>query len=293
VATVTVEPGVDIWYEVAGREGPAVVLLAGATFQAVQWEPAFVEPIVAAGYQVVRFDWRDVGSSTWRSFREHPYTGVDFVDDVIAIIDDAGLHSTGFEQVHLVGFSMGGVIAQLLAGLHPERVRSLTTLSAGFAGDFVREDTPRYREVWSYLTSEKPAGPGDEELESFLLGQWRGLCGKAVDFDEAAWRERIRSWIARGHNPRCPHMRTPAYEQTTGEWIGDPDGRTAVVRRVTAPTLVVHGDDDGMFTLGNAHAICDAVPHAELHVLSGRGHDLFVDPLEPVHELLLAFLARS
>jgi pimeloyl-ACP methyl ester carboxylesterase len=288
VAIVGTDPGVEIWYDVTGVAGTPVVLLAGAASQAIQWEPPFIDPIVARGHRVVRFDWRDVGLSTWRSYREHPYTGADLAADMIAVIDDAGRTHPGFDRVHLVGFSMGGLVAQLVAGLHPERVRSLTTLSTGFAGQVVVDESPRYREVWEFLANERAAGPDD--LESFLLRQWRLMSGCDIEFDEPAWRERIRAWVERGHNARCPHFAAPAYERTTGEWVGDPVARTEVVRRIACPTLVLHGDDDGMFAPGNAAAIAETVPHAEVHLLPGRGHDLFVEPLAPVHDLLLAHL---
>lgn len=290
MARVVVAPGTELWYERVGGSGPAVVLLAGATNQAILWEPSFVDPLVGAGYQVVTFDWRDVGLSTWRSFRETPYSSADLVDDVMSIIDDVGREHAGFDRVHLIGYSMGGAIAQLVAGLYPERVLSLTTLSGGYAPSIVRETTPRSEAVWGFLAGEKP---GADDLDAYLLRQWRVMCGRGFVFDDDAWSARIASWLARGHNPRCPHFRIVDYDQSVEGWPSDKAERTAIVQRISAPTLVMHGDDDGMFTPGNANAIAAAIPHARLKMLAGRGHETFVEPLDEVHTEIMAHLART
>jgi pimeloyl-ACP methyl ester carboxylesterase len=290
MVSVMTSGGAELWYSRVGGDGPGVVLLAGATNQAILWEPPFTDPLVEAGYQVVTFDWRDVGLSTWRSFREHPYSGADFVDDVIRIIDDVAQEQAGFERVHLIGYSMGGMVAQFLAGLHPDRVASLTTMSSGYAPAPLREPTRRRDEVWAFLANEKPA-PGD--VESYLLRQWRVLCGGGVEFDEAEWFARVSAWVARGHNVRCPHFATVAYERTVEGWVSDTDQRAAIVQRIKAPTLVIHGDDDGMFTPGNAEAIAAAVPQASVRILPGRGHELFVNPLREIHAAVLTHIGQA
>jgi pimeloyl-ACP methyl ester carboxylesterase len=254
------------------------------------WESSFVDPLLEAGYQVVTFDWRDVGLSTWRSFRETPYTGADLVEDVVSIIDDVGRDHPGFDRVHLIGYSMGGMVAQFIAGLYPERVLTLTTLSSGYAPAVVRESTPKSSEVWDFLASEKP---DSDDIEAYLLRQWRVVCGRGFVFDDDAWSARIASWVARGHNPRCPHFRTVPYEKTVDGWISNVDERTAIVQRISVPTLVMHGDDDGMFTPGNADAIAAAVPHARVKMLAGRGHETFVEPLDEIRSEILAHLARA
>lgn len=259
---------VSIWYDSHGGGPSPLLLLTGAASQAIQWEPAFYEPLVPHGHRVLRFDWRDIGLSTWRDFRSQPYTSGDLVDDVIAVLDEADVASA-----HLVGFSMGGLIAQLVAAHHPSRVRSLALLSAGFAGGPVIEDTPRARAAWGFLTGQRPRTP--DETRAWLLAQWRLLIGPALPFDEEQWRHRINLWLARGYNPRCPHFKIPRHEQAMGV---DLVARRALLSQVQVPTVVLHGDEDGMFTPGNATAIVETIPTATGIVLPGRGHDLFIDP---------------
>jgi pimeloyl-ACP methyl ester carboxylesterase len=275
--------GWDIWFDVHGADGPPVVLLSGAALQAILWEPEWFAPLLDAGYRVVRIDWRDMGLSTWGDFRERPYRLADLARDVPAVLDAAGI-----EQAHVVGFSMGGIVAQLVAVLHPERLASLTTLAAGFAGGMRLMDTPKSEAVYGYLTGPRPA---PDELASWLVGQWRIAAGRGFVFDEDEWEARVGRWMARGQNPRCPHMRIPAYEQRLADPAMASEAITAALGAVAVPTLVVNGDDDGTFTPVNAELIAATVPGARHVVLPGRGHDLFCDPTGEITGLLLDHLA--
>ena len=140
-------------------------------------EDAFLEPFLEAGFSVVRFDWRDTGLSTWRRFRDHPYS-------IDALMEDAWYVLDGFGSgaVDLVGFSMGGCVAQLMALQYPERVRSLSLIASGFASAIQLERGPRAQQFWGLLA----AGAGDQVQT--LVDQWRVLYGQAVPFDEGAWQ---------------------------------------------------------------------------------------------------------
>lgn len=274
--------GIDLWYDVHGAGDSAVLLLAGAACQATQWEPAFFEPLVDIGHRVVRFDWRDTGLSTWGDFRSRPYTVDDLVDDAIAVLDDAGIASA-----HFVGFSMGGLVAQGAAVHHPERVRSLALLAAGYYGGMLFEDTEQSRALGAFLMRPRPE---PDELEDWLVEQWRTLAGSRFDFVPEAWHRRAREWLARGYNTRCPHLKIPGHEERLGMPEQRPEWRAERLGRVRQSTLVVHGDDDGMFTPGNGEAIAATIPGARHVVLPGRGHDLFCDPTGEITSLLLEHL---
>jgi pimeloyl-ACP methyl ester carboxylesterase len=180
--------GIDLWYDVHGAGDSAVLLLAGAACQATQWEPAFFEPLVDIGHRVVRFDWRDTGLSTWGDFRSRPYTVDDLVDDAIAVLDDAGIASADF-----VGFSMGGLVAQGAAVHHPERVRSLALLAAGYYGGMLFEDTEQSRALGAFLMRPRPE-PDDSKTGSSSSGERSpdlastSFRRPGIDGRESGWR---------------------------------------------------------------------------------------------------------
>jgi pimeloyl-ACP methyl ester carboxylesterase len=98
--------------------------------------------------------------------------------------------------------------------------------------------------------------------------------------------------MERGQNPRCPHLRISAYEQQTADATAEPDRMREALAGVRVPTRVVHGDDDGMFTPANGELLASTIPGARLTLLTGRGHDLFLDPTGEVADLLLDHLER-
>ena len=277
--------GFDLWYDRRGSGRSAVVLLSGATLQATLWESVFTAPMVESGHTVIRIDWRDVGLSSRGDFRSAPYTLADLADDVVAVLDGAG-----FAEAHVVGFSMGGLVAQHVAILDPTRVRSLTLLASGYLGGPIMGGTPRAEAVLRVLL-DRVGKAGIDPIEA-EVAYWRLISGSALTYDEDRWRRRITEWIERGHNPRCPHLRIPQHEQSLDSWLADPEARAERVRRIDAPTLVVHGDDDGMFPPANGEALAADICHARLRVMEGRGHDLFLDPTGEISELVLEHVAE-
>lgn len=256
--------GVTLWAELVGDgDGEVVVLLAGMAMQATAWEDAFIRPFLAAGLRVLRFDWRDIGLSTWRSFREHPYRMDDLADDVIRVAD-----AFSCERFHLLGFSMGGCVAQLAAVSSPDRLLTLTLLSSGFASPIELTRTDRGTAIFASYAQPRPAS--DEEAIERQLEQWRLMTGRGADFDEDSWRRRVQGWVERGQNLSCPHLRLRDH-------VFGVD-RTAALAQLDFPTLVLHGTDDPMFPHRHGEAIAATIPTACLELLEGRGHEVFTDP---------------
>ena len=256
--------GVRLFSEgVALHEPEVALLLAGAAMQATAWADPFIEALTAQGIGVIRFDWRDIGRSTWRPFREHPYSIDELAQDVISLVD-------AFDRapVHLVGFSMGGCVAQLVSLKAPERVRSLSLLSSGFASLIEADRGERGRELFELFRLPRPTD--DREHVRRLVDQWRLLCGRDCAFDEESWTEQARAWVERGQNPSCPHIRL-------GPEVFGID-RTSQLARIAAQTLVLHGTDDPMFPCAHGEAIARCIPGAQLELFAGRGHDLHLDP---------------
>ena len=240
------------------------LLLAGAAMQATTWERQFFSVLNERGVGVIRFDWRDIGQSTWRRFKEVPYSIGHLAEDVASVAE-----AFGRDTVHLVGFSMGGCVAQLTALAHPARIESLSLLSSGFAS---RIDVPRPERAGALFDLFSLPRPVDrDEHVRRLVDQWRVLCGRAFVFDEDAWRRRAEAWVDRGQNPSCPHIRL-------GPQVFGVE-RAEELARLDVPTLVVHGTDDPMFPHVHGEAIARTIPAAKLTLLDGRGHDLHVDPV--------------
>ena len=116
--------GVELWWEDFGDPSkPTILLIVGAIAPALEWTPEFYEPLVDAGYHVVRFDNRDIGLSTWIDYEKAPYDLNDMATDTVSLMRELGIH-----HAHVIGGSMGGMIAQLVALDYPEHVQSLTPI---------------------------------------------------------------------------------------------------------------------------------------------------------------------
>ena len=169
ITRVVAVDDVDIWAERTGTGGNPVLLLTGAALQATAWEAAFTDVLLDAGFDVVRLDWRDVGRSTWRRFKERPYRAQTLVDDAAAVLD-----AFGIAQTHVVGFSMGGMMTQLLALHHPRRVRSLTVMASAFAssqGNDIVGSSERSQALFEVLALPRPEAK--EAQVQRLVEQWR------------------------------------------------------------------------------------------------------------------------
>jgi pimeloyl-ACP methyl ester carboxylesterase len=242
------------------------VLLAGAAMQATAWEDEPIGILLDADLGVVRFDWRDIGRSTWARFADTPYTIGTLVDDVLAVADAFGL-----ERFDLVGFSMGGCVAQLLALDHPEHIATMSLVSSGHASVIDVERPDRGGALLELFARPRPVD--DAEAAERLVDQWRLLCGSATPFDESAWRGRARAWVERGQNPSCPHIRL-------GPQVFGVD-RHHQLQGLQVPALVVHGTDDPMFPIAHGVALAETLPIVTFEALDGRGHDLHLDVRVP------------
>lgn len=264
-----------LWTERTGNPGhPAVLLIAGASAQGITFPDAMVDRLVGRGVQVIRFDHRDTGRSSIIDFDRHPYGLSDLAADALAILDAYGLPSA-----HIAGASMGGAIAQWLAVHEPARVSSLTLLST----------TPMSHDpgpVWQRALAGQPADPADlpPPTPRFLrhladsdgtpagveadVATLRAMNGDVRPFDEPAVRAMLRRCWARATDPSAA-----AHHGLIGRMKG-PD-LLAPLSTITAPTTIVHGDQDPIFTPAHSEALAAAIPSAHLHVVPGMGHVYF------------------
>jgi pimeloyl-ACP methyl ester carboxylesterase len=246
--------GIEIEYETFGDPKAApLLLIAGLGAQMLSWDEDFCQLLADRGFHVIRFDNRDAGLSTWMQ-------GEYRLDDMAA--DAAGLlHALGIPAAHIVGASMGGFIAQLVALNHPEQVLTLTSIMSGPNGD----DHVRPTEEGSAVLMVPAPETRDERIS---VGLWakQKLLGPADPFDAEYETRRIARAIDRGYHP-------PGFLRQL-QAIMAASGRLERLAAVRVPTLVIHGDADILVPVDNGRNVAAAIPGSRLLEIQGMGHDL-------------------
>ncbi|NEK57378.1 alpha/beta fold hydrolase [Geodermatophilus sabuli] len=261
---------IEIAYETFGSaEDPPLLLVMGLATQMIGWPDEFCRGLADRGLFVVRFDNRDIGLSTHlddagapdmgallTGSGSAPYALADMADDTAGLLDALGLDSA-----HVVGASMGGMIAQLLAIRHPARVRSLTSIMSTTGDPAV--GTPAEAAMGVLLAP--PAVDRDGAVQR-AVDTYRVIGSPGFEFDEASVRDRAGLSFDRRHNPAGVARQLAAILTTSD--------RTADLGSVAVPTLVVHGAQDPLVQVSGGRATAAAIPGADLHVVEGMGHDL-------------------
>jgi pimeloyl-ACP methyl ester carboxylesterase len=269
VSTASVGP-VDIVYETIGDPSdPPLLLVMGLGMQLIHWDLELCEQLAERGFHVIRFDNRDAGLSTKVSApvpnvmrlmaglpTKVPYLLSDMAADTFGLLDHLGI-----ERAHVVGTSMGGMIAQQMAIEMPERVLSLASMMST-TGDRV-VGTPKLR-VWSVLTRRAP-NDRDAYIEYFAR-VFRMIGSPAYRVDE----ERVRD-LAGATYDRCHH---PAGTGRQLAAVLASGSRTAALKELDLPAVVIHGEADPLLPLRGGRATANAIPGAELITIPGMGHDL-------------------
>jgi pimeloyl-ACP methyl ester carboxylesterase len=262
---------IDLCYETFGDPAdPALLLVMGLGTQMLAWQDDFCCELAGRGFFVVRYDNRDIGRST--IFGDAPvptlgqilrgdkraasYTLAEMAADGVGLLDHLGI-----ERAHLVGASMGGMIAQTIAARRPERVMSLVSIMSSTGSRWRGQPTLR-----TYSKFLRPM-PGDREGyidQATALFAWIGSPG--FDRDEPALRDLLARMYDRGHDPGSSTRQLAAILAS-----GD---RTAELRHITAPTVVIHGTADKLVGPSGGRATARAIPGARLITIDGMGHDL-------------------
>jgi pimeloyl-ACP methyl ester carboxylesterase len=269
--------GIRIEYEITGpADAPPIVLIMGLGMQLVAWPPSLVEGLVARGFRVVRFDNRDIGLSTrvtgtrpidmrraavkamLRLPLRPPYTLEDMAGDTVGLMD-----ALGIARAHVVGVSMGGMIGQVLAAGWPQRVRSFSSvMSSSGALRFRFHVTPATRA----LLTPPPRDADETALLDHMERVWMLIGSPGLQPPREALRARLVASMRRAYNPAGVARQMLAIMAS-----GD---RRKLLRRITAPTLVVHGERDPLVPIGAGRDTAANVPGAVFRPIPGMGHDL-------------------
>jgi len=262
---------VELCYEPFGDPNrPAVLLVMGLGTQMIGWHADFCSALADRGFYVIRYDNRDVGRSTHldgrpvpksreiltRRIRRPPYLLADMAADGIGLLDELGI-----ARAHIVGASMGGMIAQTMAARHREQVLSLVSIMSSTGSRWSGQPAPRILPVFL----QKPAASKEDYQERIvklfaLVGspkferdddELRELAGTSWDrgIDPAGFARQLGAVIASGH-------------------------RAADLKQIRVPTLVIHGKSDRLVRPSGGRATARAIPDARLELIDGMGHDL-------------------
>jgi pimeloyl-ACP methyl ester carboxylesterase len=293
--SVATANGVSLAYELRGPpDGPPLVLVMGLGMPLALWPDAFVDGFAAEGFRVVLFDNRDAG---WSQRIEAPppgnpfvaiakslmglavrgvYTLEDMADDTAGLLD-----ALGIARAHVVGMSMGGMIAQSLAARHPARVASLTSVMSSSGN--ARVSMGRPRAIRAIL--QPPPNPRDlASVARHLEHVLRVIGSRTHPADDALLKAICRRVAERGLDPRGAQRQLFAILAS-----GD---RRRDLARITAPTLVIHGNEDPLLKPAASRDIAAHVHGAKFFEIEGMGHDLPA-PLIPGLVAMIASHCRA
>jgi pimeloyl-ACP methyl ester carboxylesterase len=282
--------GMQIWYETFGKkEDPALLLIMGGCCQGILWPKPFCDKLANEGFYVIRYDHRDAGLSTHVDYAKTPYDLSDMAEDALGLLD-----SLQIKKAHLVGLSMGGPIAELLAGGHPDRTLSLTLLMT----------SPDFRpanNALAHLPPEKGLLPGPKEhyidmmddvlkhppttLEEKIaqrVGSWNVLNGSKKPLNA---EEQVKM-----HSEFLSRMQSL---QGFENHIACNKKSEEIIRLapylVDVPTIILHGTEDPIFPPAHGKALAEAIKDSTFILVDGMGHvpnaqfyDLYIQSIKKV-----------
>ena len=262
---------------------PAILLIMGLGAQMTLWPDELVAALVERGFRVIRYDNRDIGLSEKMEGAKAPgiarqvifgklgfppktpYSLSDMAADAVGLLD-----ALGIGKAHIVGASMGGMIAQLVAAEHPDHVLSLTSIMSTTGSSKI----PAAKKETLDVLTKRPASTDREVMIEHGLKIQRTIGSPGYPMDEAYARKLVADGFDRSFYPAGMPRQIAAI-------VADGD-RTARLADVTAPTLVIHGEDDPLVPCEGGRATAAAIPGATLKTYPGMGHSL---PLELVDDM--------
>ncbi|MBE7899920.1 alpha/beta hydrolase [Paenibacillus polymyxa] len=243
------------------RVRPAILLIIGAQSSLIWWEEEFCQRLADTGRFVVRYDNRDVGRSTTYEPGQPDYTFEDMADDAIRVLDAYKIN-----QAHIVGMSMGGMLTQMIALRHPDRVLTVTLLATS---NFAPDLPPMEEKVMDYFSNmEAIDWTNEQSVVDFVVGRSKILVGSKHPFDENKVYQLAKEDWKRSNNMASMNNHAmlsggESYLARTGE--------------ITIPALVIHGTEDPIIPYEHGMHLANEIPGAVLLTLEGAGHEIHYD----------------
>jgi pimeloyl-ACP methyl ester carboxylesterase len=290
--------GLTIAYESFGDSDRQTILLIGGTgMQLTDWPTNLCEDLVKRGYRVVIYDNRDIGLSTTFNAAGMPdfggviqaaavgkpaplpYTLYDMANDAVGLLD-----ALGIQKAHIVGASMGGMIAQIVATNHPEHTLSLSSIMAtdGKPGLPIIANPERMAKI-------PPPAPGEDKKTYIarMTKSWHVIGSQTYPEDEKVLAERMTRDVERSYCPACEARQGAASLFTAMQ------DRRQTLRTIHAPTVVIQGDEDPIISMEAARDVAASIPGAELRVIHGMGHDVPAELVNTVADAIASAASRA
>ncbi|CDZ80120.1 3-oxoadipate enol-lactonase 2 [Candidatus Rubidus massiliensis] len=284
---------IDIWYETFGNKGDKpLLLIMGGCCQGVLWHRSFCEQLVREGFFVIRFDHRDSGLSTSFDFELQPYNLMDMAKDIIGLLDFIGV-----EKVYIFGVSLGGFIAEIMAGYFSQRVYSILLLGStceirpmnlAYAGKSLDENvtlsSPKQNYLdWMFQFMEIVPQSHEKKLAQRMEG-WNQLSGSTFPLDAKINREMQEEFLTRVR-----------YEQGILNHIKmlNTHHSEELIRvapsKVQTPTVILHGSEDPIFPKDHGYALSQIIKNSTYLLVDGMGHI----PSDPFYDLYIKILKQQ
>ncbi len=289
--------GITIAFESFGKTGAeAILMIQGTAAQLTAWPEELCRNLANQGYRVIRFDNRDVGLSSkldslgmpdWAAIfpligtcdkSKLSYTLEDMGNDAIGLMD--ALH---IEKAHLVGASMGGAIAQLIAIQYPERVLSLTSIMASSGNP---KAVPGNPEVLGLMGTPPPETDDKEVIAKYLFDIYKAIGSPGYPIEDSTLMGTVKANIGRSWYPMG------SARQAAAVIIGDNCDRRNNLKNITVPTIVIHGEDDPVVNIEAGKEVADAIPNARFVAIPGMGHDLPPALIPQIYRAILSIIKR-
>jgi len=288
--------GLKIEYEETGDPGsPAILLIMGLGAQLVMWPLDYVKALAEAGFRVIQFDNRDIGLSqklhTQRARHPlllvlasrlgirglAPYTLLDMVDDTEGVMDALDIH-----RAHIIGASMGGMIAQLTAATKPARVKSLTSIMSTTGNPNLPQAK---RSVVGPLFLNRVPPKHRDQMIDHAMAMWKIIGTPDPDADPDYLRSRVVAAIDRSYYPAGVRRQMSAI-MATGDF-------RPYLKDITAPTLVIHGSKDPLAPVEGGKDSAQNIPSARLEIIEGMAHDLPRKHLQNITDLTVNHIRQA
>jgi pimeloyl-ACP methyl ester carboxylesterase len=275
--------GITLCYEAFGnKNNPAVLLIMGNSAQGIMWPNEFCEALAMQNRYVIRFDNRDTGLSSCIDFAMNPYNLMDLASDALSILDMLEI-----QRAHIVGLSMGGSIAQLLAMHHQDRVLSITTMMSSpdlsikndaFAGkdtSSAKLPPPKQEFVNAAIALNKTVPITKLDKINQLVENWHLANGDKASFDKSYWFRLNEKALQRQElNPDAKSLKFANHGNHSKAQMATSEPSLKTLPLIRVPTLVIHGVEDPIFPPAHAEKMAELIPDAKLLIIKQMGHAL-------------------